>query len=514
MRVLVVDDEHIVIEAVSHIIKQYFPEVELQIAYNGREALIRFDQFRPQVVMTDIKMPGITGIDLIERIRKIDSHVKIIIVTAHDQFEFAKDAVRFHVEDYLLKPISKARMIETLQQVMVKVREDEASRKQELGNIERFYHSIGLVENNFFNSILLGRNHMKYINHYRTILEMPMCNGHFAVVDFTNYSSKSNTEELNRINHKVSKCAEVLKMDVKRRYDAIVSSPYLNRVMIYCEGKEGIQTFDAQLWIDQVMQKFGLKIRMGIGGIKKIEQISESYVEAMTAIKLSDGPVERFDQLQRCNVSMNDFLEGKKAVYEAFINRSRHFSQTLKQFEGLYLNMMGTDHDTELAEAVLVELLVNIAQAFDPKLTGERHYLTDLLHKSPMLKLNSFERIINEWFAIHEKMSGTHYNDITYQAIKIIQKSYVDEITLEKTAEALNVSAPYLSKIFKEDTGTTFKEYVIELRMEKAKQLLKKSGQSIREAGEKVGYNDTNYFIRAFKKYEGITPKDYQRMRQ
>lgn len=514
MRVMVVDDEQIVMEAVTHIIKQHFPDVELQIAYNGREALTRFEQFRPQIVMTDIKMPGISGIDLIERIRKIDSHVKIIIVTAHDQFEFAKDAVRFHVEDYLLKPIGKSMMIETLQQVMVKVREDEASRIQELGNIERFYHSIGLVENNFFNSILLGRNHMKYINHYRTILEMPMCNGHFAVVDFTNYSSNSNSEELNRINHKVSKCAEVLKMDVKRRYDAIVSSPYLNRVMIYCEGKEGIQTFDAQLWIDQVLQKFGLKIRIGIGGIKRIENIAESYVEAMTTIKLADGPVERFDKLKRNQVSMNDFLEGKKVVYDAFVNRSRHFTQALKQFEGLYLDMLGTNHDTELAEAVLVELLVNIAQSFAPKLTGERHYLTDLLHKSPMLKLNSFERIIKEWFAIHEKMGGSNYNELTYQAIKVIQKSFDEEITLENTADRLNVSAPYLSKIFKEDTGTTFKEYVIELRMEKAKQLLKKTGQSIRETGETVGYNDTNYFIRAFKKYEGMTPKDYQRMRQ
>jgi two-component system, response regulator YesN len=514
LRVMVVDDEHIVIEAVTHIIQQHFEDVELQIAYNGREAMIRFDQFRPQIVMTDIKMPGISGIDLIERIRKIDNHVKIIIVTAHDQFEFAKDAVRYHVEDYLLKPLSKSRMIETLQQVMVKVRDDEASRKQELGNIERFYHSIGLVENNFFNSILLGRNHMKYINHYRTILEMPMTCGHFAVVDFTNYSSRSKTEELNQINHKVSKCAEVLKMDVKQRYDAIVSSPYLNRVMIYCEGVEGIQPFDAQLWIDQVLQKFGLKIRIGLGCIKKIEHISESYAEAMATIKLSDLPVERFDRLHRNNVSLNDFLMGKKSVHDAFVNRSRHFGQILKQFEGLYLNMLDKSHNTELAEAVLVELLVNIAQVFDPKLTGDRHYLTELLHKSPTQKLNGFERIVNEWFALHVKMDGANYNELTYQAIKIIQQSFVEEITLEKTAEILSVSAPYLSKIFKEDTGTTFKEYVIELRMEQAKQLLKRSGQSIRETGERVGYNDTNYFIRAFKKYEGITPKDYQRMRQ
>lgn len=514
MRVLVVDDEQIVMEAVTHIIQQGFPDVELEMAYNGREALTRFEQFRPHIVMTDIKMPGITGIDLIEHIRRMDNHVKIIIVTAHDQFEFAKEAVRFHVEDYLLKPISKSRMVETLQQVMVKVREDEASRNQELGNIERFYHSIGLVENNFFNSILLGRHHMKYINHYRTILEMPMRNGHFAVVDFTSYSSKTNTEELNQINHKVAQCAEALKIDVKRRYEAIISSPYLNRVMIYCEGKEGIQTFDAQLWIDQVLQKFGLKIRIGIGGIKKIENIAESYVEAMTTIKLSDRPVDRFEKLQRNEVCLQDFIEGKKAVYDAFVNRSRHFSQTLKRFEGLYLDMLGTNHDSDLAEAVLVELLVNVAQAFDPRLAGDRHYLTDLLHKSPMLKLSSFERIIKEWFAIHEKMGGTNYNELTYKAIKIIQKSFVDEITLEKTAEMLNVSAPYLSKIFKEDTGTTFKEYVIELRMEKAKDLLGKSGQSIRETGEAVGYNDTNYFIRAFKKYEGMTPKDYQRMRQ
>jgi two-component system, response regulator YesN len=511
LRIMVVDDEDIVIEAMTHIIQQHFKDVELQTAYNAREALIRFDQFRPQIVMTDIKMPGISGIDLIERIRKLDSHVKIIIITAHDQFDFAKDAVRYHVEDYLLKPLSKSKMIDMLQQMIGKVREDEANRKQELGTIERFYHSIAMVENNFFNSILLGRNHMKYISHYRTILEMPMTSGHFAVVDFTNYTSKFNPEELSRINHKVSKCAEVLKMDVKRCYEAIVSSPYLNRVMIYCEGEEGIQTSDAQQWIDQVFQKFGLKIRISLGGVKKIEDISESYVEAMTTIKLSDAPVARFDERQS-SVSLEDFMTGKKAVYNAFVNRSRDFTKDLKHFEGLYLNMLGTSHNSELAEAVLVELLVNIAQTFKPKLTGEHHYLTDLLHKSPTLKLNSFERIIKEWFAIHMKMAGAHYNELTYQAVKIIQKSFEQDLTLEKTADLLNVSTPYLSKIFKEDTGMTFREYLIELRMEQSKLLLKKPDQSIRKTGEQVGYHDTNYFIRAFKKYEGVTPKDYQRM--
>lgn len=513
MRVLVVDDENIVIESVSHIINQSFENVTVQTAYNSREALIRFEQFRPHIIMTDLMMPGMNGIELIERIRRIDHQVKIIIVSAHDHFEFAKEAVKYQVEDYLLKPLSKQKLVTMLEKVMDKVKIEEQSRNQELGNIERFYQSIALVESNFFNSILLGRNYHKFITHYRTILELPFEKGQFAVIEFTNYTSKANPEQLSIFNQKVTACSEALKMEVKRKYNAIVSNPFLNRVMIYTEGEEGLLYQDVLQWVEQVFQKHALKVRIGLGRVKKIEHLVESYAESMMALKLSAETVAVFKTVRQGQITLNHLIDAKERVKRSFIARSRQFSEDLKHFEGLYLKMIANPNESELAEALLIELTVQIYDHFKPKQTQGQHYLSEMLHKSPMLKIHDFEKLMKEWHMVYIKLSNGNYNELTYEALKAIQKDYASEITLDAIAEKLNVSPPYLSKLFKEDTGVTFKEYLTELRMEASKRLLADQNISVKEIGFKVGYNDTNYFIRAFKKYEGVTPKDYQRMR-
>lgn len=513
MRILIIDDESIVIESVTHIIQQSFEHVVIQSAYNSREALIRFEQFRPHIILTDLLMPGMNGIELIERIRRIDKQVKIIIVSAYDHFDFAKEAVKYQVEDYILKPLSKAKLITMLEKVMDKVSVEEQSRNQELGNIERFYQSIALVESNFFNSILLGKNYQKFLPHYRAILELPFNEGQFAVIEFTSYTSKSNPEQLSIFNQKVNACSEGLKLDVKRKYLAIVSNPFLNRIMIYVEGAEGILQEDAIQWIESVFNKYALKIRIGLGRVKKIDQLAESYAESMMGLKLSSEMVVVYKTLERGRSSVNQLIDAKERVKRSFVSRSRQFAEDLKHFEGLYLKLISNVNDSDLAEALLVELTVQIYDHFKPLQTQGQHYLSEMLHKSPMLKIFDFEKLVKEWHMAYIKLNHGSYNELTYEALKLMQKDFQGEISLESLAETLNVSTPYLSKLFKEDTGITFKEYLTELRMESSKRLLEDQNLTVKEIAYKVGFNDTNYFIRAFKKYEGVTPKDYQRMR-
>lgn len=512
MRLLVVDDEHIVIESVSNILKQNFESIDFETAYNSREALIRFEKFRPNIVMTDIKMPGMNGIELIERIRKIDNGVKIIIVSAHDHFDFAKDAVRFGVEDYILKPMTKQKLIQTLTAVMNKVLDEEASRDKELSNIEKYYQSIQLVESNFFNSILLGRNYMKFVPHYQSVLEINMSVGQFVVIDFTNYSSKSAPGELSVFNQKVNLCSDYLRTEIKSRHEAIVSHPFLNRIFIYIECRGIVVEQYLRDIIQQVMERYQLKIRIGVGGIKDIEQIAESYAEALLAIKLTEESVVYFSNLDNVHASIESFLDAKRELYNAFVSKSRQFNEKLKKFEGEYMKMQAHEIKMTYAEAVLLELLVEIAHLFENRNYQKKHYLSDFLNKSATLKIHFFERLVKEWFMIYVKLNHRNYNDITYDALKYIQTHYAEELTLEALSSVVSVTPQYLSKLFKDDTGLTFKEYLTETRIEASKVLLKEGQLSIKDIGFKVGYNDTNYFIRSFKKYEGITPKDYQRM--
>lgn len=512
IRILIVDDEAIVLESVSGVLEKAF-EVVIETARNSREGLIKMEHFRPHIIMTDIRMPGMNGLEFIERVRKVDRLVKIIIVSAHDHFEYAKEAVKFGVEDYLLKPLSKSKMIDAVEKVIDKVNLEETLRNNELEHIEKYYQSIQLVESNFFNSIILGRNYMKYINHYREILEIRMQSGYFVVIDFSHLSSNTDFEALNKFNQKMNESSEFLRTLIKYHADALVSHPFLNRVFIYIE--KGTRRIDQAFWSslsEEIIDRFQLNVRIGIGGDKVIDKISESYAEAILALKLTDKNLTTIGDVQSSETSFDHFDELSKVLYDDFISRNKRFKQTLKLFEGEYLKMLGDKNTLEYAEAILIELMVKMQSkcvvAGDPKI----HYLTGLLEKLPAQKIQFFEKNVLDWFSLYAKMQREAFNPITIDAIDILQKSFSEELSLEKISENVNVTPQYLSKIFKEDTGVTFKEFLTELRIESAKKLLRGGDVSLKEVGHKVGYNDTSYFIRSFKKHEGITPKDYQRL--
>ncbi|HAS73425.1 MAG TPA: hypothetical protein DCS67_04715, partial [Clostridiales bacterium UBA8960] len=289
LRVLVVDDEAIVLESVSQVLMSQFKGIQIETARNSREGLIKVEHFRPNIIMTDIKMPGMNGIEFIERIRKVDKVVKIIIVSAHDHFEFAKEAVKYGVEDYVLKPLTKSKLIELISQVSEKVDMEEEKRNKELDNIERYYQSIQLVEANFFNSLLLNRNILKYMPQYREILEIPLERGAVLNIEFDKLASETDAAELSHYNKKLYDCADYLKTHIKYHRPAIVSNPFLNRVFAYVEGE-----VDRLFWINLVqtiMERFKMRVRIGLGSVKPIDQLRDSYSESLLAMRVSEEAV-------------------------------------------------------------------------------------------------------------------------------------------------------------------------------------------------------------------------------
>lgn len=513
IRVLVVDDEAIVLESVTQVLRSHFEEIVIETARNSREGLIKVEHFRPHLIMSDIKMPGMNGIEFIERIRKVNTTVKIVIVSAYDHFEYAKEAVRFDVEDYLLKPLTKNKLIEVVETVSSKIREEEDARNKELDNIEKYYQSVQLVESNFFNSILLNRNVIKYMAHYREILELPFLKGVMVTIEFDKLEASG---ELNTYSQKLYDCADFLKTHVKYHTDAIVSNPFINRVFAYIEND-----IDRTFWnnlVPQIMDRFKLRVRVGLGTSKMIEQISESYVESLLTMRMSDNAVCSMQDIITIEASFERFDMSREILYNHFVHRNKGFKHQLKNFETEYIKMLSNKTSHEYAVAVLTELMVLFYDRCGSRIGKNKqeevksHYLSPLAGASAMAKLHYFEKIVNEWFSTYAKMQNENFNSLTVTALDYLRSNYKEEVTLEELALTLNVTPQYLSKIFKEDTGTTFKEYLTELRIEASKVLLKENEMSIKDICFKVGYNDTSYFIRAFKKFEGMTPKDFQRV--
>jgi len=516
LRVLIVDDESIVLESVSQVLSSNFENIVIETAKNSREGLIKVEHFRPNIIMSDIKMPGMNGLEFIERVRKVNQVVKIIIVSAYDHFEYAKDAVKFGVEDYILKPLSKNKLIEVITEIGEKVEREEEQRNQELDNIEKYYQSIQLVESNFFNSILLNRNIIKYMPHYREILEVPFERGAIITIEFAKLSSSTESNELSSYNQKLYDCADYLKTHIKYYRTAIISNPFLNRIFVYVEGD-----IDRVFWnnlAQVIMERFKIRVRIGLGTVKMIENLAESYTESLLTMRVSDDAVCSMQDIRDTDTSYESFDLLKDALFEDFVHRNKSFKLKLKHFEGEYIKMLNQKTSLEYAEAVLTELMVLMHERSSRTISKNKgdelkqHYLSEFFGRSALAKLQYFEKIVTDWFAVYAKMQSDTFNGITLSAIEQLKNNFSNEITLEEVASTLNVTPQYLSKVFKEDTGITFKEYLTELRIEMSKTLLRNGELSIKDICYKVGYNDTSYFIRAFKKFEGLTPKDYQKI--
>jgi two-component system, response regulator YesN len=170
-KLLIVDDEKIVIDAVTFIIEKEFKEViEPHSAKSGREAIEKCQNFNPDIVLMDIRMPGINGIEAINEIRKTRLNIVFIIVSAYEQFEYAKEAIRLGVNDYILKPIIKKNLMITLENVIKKLIFDKEKKRIELQNIENYENLIPFIEHGFIYSILIGESYGNKVSKYKELL--------------------------------------------------------------------------------------------------------------------------------------------------------------------------------------------------------------------------------------------------------------------------------------------------------------------------------------------------------
>ena len=154
---MVCDDEQIMIESVRHIVEKEFSNVRIiETARSGREAIEKTLTIKPDIILTDIKMPGINGLDAIKEIKKVHNDVKIVIVSVYEFFEYAKQAVELGVSEYLIKPVKKERLVDTLQRITDQLDDERRKYRWELEAKERIEKMLTAVEHSFIYSLLFA----------------------------------------------------------------------------------------------------------------------------------------------------------------------------------------------------------------------------------------------------------------------------------------------------------------------------------------------------------------------
>lgn len=526
IRILICDDEGIVQESLRFMIEKSFGgECEIESAKNGRTAIELTESFRPDIILMDIQMPGINGIEAMQEIRRENKNVVFIVLTAYDKFEYTQRSIDVGVLSYLTKPINRDTLTEILRKAIRMVKERRAKASHELKIKEKLEAVIPIIENGFVYSILLEDSKEEQELGYMELLDVDTAYGYVLVIECGDELHRGVLSNMVGAGIKLQKHYMVFREMVKEATGGIVGALMANKVIVLIpcvqseeDYNERVMKIDnARGMLRKLEAQLELKFKAGIGTIKKWKSMQESYREAIEAVHQGVGKVIHAQELPLSCVYVEYYpRELEKELFDA-VNKGKQ--EETKMLAGEYLKWLEKSMPA-VNSAVRLKVLefVLYAEYFAYRQGGMPYRLED--RDGYLETVISFQRYedLGIWF--YMKMENAARSIATKQKHKTESvvdkaKTYITcnfsrELSLEEIAREAGISPYYLSKLFKEAEGTNYIDYVTKIRMDYAKEELAKTNKSIKEICCESGYGDPNYFSRIFKKWTGMTPTEFR----
>lgn len=526
-KLLIADDEQIVIDSLIFIINKSFSGVfQIESARSGREAIEKAERFIPDIVFMDINMPGINGIEAIRELRVKLRDCVFVILTAFDQFDFAKDALKLGVSEYLLKPVNREKILSTLQKSIDDIEKERSKRKKELDMKEKMENILPILETGFIYSMLFLDDNSTELENYRNIFEIEENGGYVLTIEFA--QSNDCGHMVNRIGLSIKSQSfyPYLRDIMKGRCRCFIGPVILNRIIVYIPAQTEVEEYSrrleavsiAEYVYNQISQKVDADFYIGIGRCYEgFDNIYMSYEESLRAIRflsgtgilhISDIPTEKELPAEKYPMAKEKLLLEKAALGD----RNECTQAFGHIFEWLTIEYYGSVHKIK---AKLIEIMILISRlAYDYNISanpGSIDLITELQKLDTLTELKHWclekiDFITNAISETREKKT----NSLIVKAVEYIKENYRRELTLEEVSRDVNISPHYFSKLFKDEMGENFIDYLTNLRIGKAKDIMKNSLMSVKEICYEIGYGDPNYFSRIFKKAVGVTPTEYR----
>lgn len=535
-KLILVDDEEEVRKGIIKKIKwdQYGFEV-IGEAENGIEALDIAEKIIPDILITDIKMPFMDGITLAEKFRKKYPVTKIIILTGFDEFEYAHKAIKLDITEYILKPISSTELIEVLLKVKEKI-DEEFAQKKDIEKLKEHYNkSLPILQEKFFSSLITNGFSNEEIKEKSYNYSLNIDGKGFATAVLSIDETKEYLKEDNIIS--MQKDIELLQFailnifkDVIIKYNvgiAFLHDNHIVSILIFQEdNKDAIMKKvltileEVRLYVEKYIKHTAT---IGVGNFcDDLSNIKYSYKNAINALDYSlivgKNKVIYIEDMEPCQIRNLVFDENKDRLLSSFIKVGT--SEEIKDIiNSLFDEIINKKVSFKSYQVYLLEMITTILKVAEDFEIDIDHIFGD--DYNLFVELYKFKNLIDvkEWITeicikIKGYISQSRKNIcklIVEDAIKYIKDNYgSNDITIDKICGILHISSAYFSSIFKKETKLTFINYLTEVRMEKAKELLRTTNLKTFEIANRVGYSEANYFSYCFKKRFGSSPSEYR----
>ncbi|MEK3903893.1 response regulator [Paenibacillus sp. FSL R7-0179] len=524
--VIIVDDELLMRIGLKSII-QWEDEgfTILGEAANGREALELAGTHRPDLIITDIKMPVMDGLELIREARRLDIGGQFVILSCLEEFQYAQEALRLGAADYLIKSDMKPQQLVNVLET-VKKRAVRLSVGGSAGMPPGSYReSIEHLKEMLFKEVLSGFKGAEEVLARREALhirlpDQPMVLMKLRINRFDQLRRKYVEQDEKLLRYSVANILEEI-LPRKRAKEIIVmnSAEY---VLLLDLGEEGrivrAEIERAAAKIQEAMKDF-LKLTLSIGvsapasGFDRLKRAYQEADMALDALFLENGSGLCFYDQARSRQRSGERLNLDKSALRRFRQDTESGSgEAIAFLNRLKESLLQEGCTKQAARLVYIRMLAVIQSCFpalpEPNEAGLTLYESILGEES----LQGLHGLITDYLEqCRAQMSqGQSSRSYAEQASELMMRLYAEDISLQSVAEQINVNASYLSRVFKQETGENFVSFLTRLRMEKAKSMLRDRNVKVYEVAERVGYPNTAYFSKLFKKLNGISPEEYR----
>ena len=543
LKIFLAEDEVIVRETIKRMIPWEDLGFELVgEAADGEMALPLLLRQKPDLLITDIKMPFMDGLTLAKVAKKEIPGLKVVILSGYDDFNYAKQAINIGVEDYLLKPITKNALIERLTEIRSRYEHEKTQKEY----YEKFHREMQAYEKNssrdFFEALVRGSMDMMEIYRRSEKLGLDIVAEAYNVLIFTMNCEEDFSGQREGYSEWEAESLELLEEFFSENTSAMLFRCNIFSYGVLIKGQKETIEENTRSCVSEIQRIFDRKEQkrqwfVAAGEpVERLSQIQKSYYSASRAFSqryLYDENILYYDEMasmEKKNVTEDDSTYLQKvdvnalnpAILQKFL--SNGLLEETENFVKDYFYAIGQEPLESLVFRNYVTLNVRFSVMSFLKEIGcdtrtlEQEDTEDVLSESSKSLENAIayaEKIISQAIALRDQNSGNKNRSILKTAVDFIDSHYMEEdMSLNKAANTANVSANHFSALFSQNMGQTFIEYLTNLRMNKAKEYLRCTSMRSSEIAGETGYKDAHYFSYLFKKTQGMTPSDYRKVRE
>lgn len=526
-RVLIVDDEFRIAKLIEKLIR--WSELDLELvgsADNGEAAFQIVKMERPDIVITDIRMPKMSGLDLICRSRELNKDTRFVVISGYTDFEYAHRALQYGVDDYLLKPVNEKELNDVMRKICMELDTKETQSREQMELRETVSRSRSIIKREFLRNIIEQEEETTRLRNDLS-LEGEVYRGIDIKLDYEDYNKRDKKQDELTVAKVISIVEEILKTDAEEILICEKENLHIYSLFNYDSSKaKSIKNGISQILSDinsYIMGFEQYEVTIGIGSERtEFGEIRFSIEEANRAIgnriKLGTNRLIYADSISLVELSENRELrdEWKDAVRSSIESYQREgLDQSIDSLCGEYLMQEEVDSSVcyELAEKLVEFFFTHLNFSSDELRSAKRNIKSNCQHCNTISGMRTLLKdSLGQCLDASRAATEAESTKPIRQAQQYINEHYGEKIVLEDIAEIAELNPVYFSVLFKKETGINFSTYLSNVRMEKAKELICSSNKTIAAIAKQVGYKDSRYFSQTFYKTVGVKPALYRKL--